>query len=447
MIDTGPHPRTSGPPNQREGLVRWWGRRRGDIPTIESTGHPPDRQGAGATVRRRAWVSDSCFPNASLLSVTSPPRRRRLVALLTFLAAAGAGLVAHRRTDDGLGAEDRSGVTPNGPSRTLGSRLEAGIWIDREEIANLPMDGISWRHLSAAADERLDTPRLADRNDRDSARVLAKALVFVRTKDPRYRDAVTRACLAIVGTERGASPLAVGRELIAYVLAADLVRLPPDRDRAFRAWLARVPRRTLAKGRSLVSTHEDRPNNWGTHAGASRAAVAAYLRDDAELSRCARVFRGWLGDRSAYAGFQYGDDRSWQADSRRPVGINPKGARREGRSIDGVLPDDQRRGGSLAWPPAKENYVYEALQGAIAQAVILHRAGYDVWEWEDRALLRAFRWLHDEAKFPAEGDDGWQPHIVNRVYGTKFPAPVPARPGKNVGWADWTHAPKKGARR
>ena len=32
---------------------------------------------------------------------------------------------------------------------------------------------------------------------------------------------------------------------------------------------------------TLVSTHENRPNNWGTHAGAARAAVARYLGDSA----------------------------------------------------------------------------------------------------------------------------------------------------------------------
>ena len=46
---------------------------------------------------------------------------------------------------------------------------------------------------------------------------------------------------------------------------------------------------------TLRGTHEQRPNNWGTHAGAARAAVALYLGDTAELSRTATVFRGWLG--------------------------------------------------------------------------------------------------------------------------------------------------------
>ena len=79
-------------------------------------------------------------------------------------------------------------------------------------------------------------------------------------------------------------------------------------------------------------------------------------------------------------------------------------------------------------------------QGALVQAVILHNAGYrDVWEWGDRALLRAFLWLHAEAGYPASGDDGWEPWLVNHHYGVRLPAPDPARPGKIAGWTDWSH--------
>jgi hypothetical protein len=54
-------------------------------------------------------------------------------------------------------------------------------------------------------------------------------------------------------------------------------------------------------------------------------------------------------------------------------------------------------------------------------------------------LLRAFEWLYNQADFPAQGDDTWEPYIVNHFYATGFFAPVPANPGKNVGWTDWTH--------
>lgn len=112
-------------------------------------------------------------------------------------------------------------------------------------------------------------------------------------------------------------------------------------------------------------------------------------------------------------------------------------------SVDDVLPDDQRRGGGFSWPPPKENYVHEALQGALLQAMLLERAGYEPWEWSDRALLRAYEWLHREAHFPAVGDDCWKIHVENRVYGADFPTQVTTRAGKNVGFTEWTYTRRK----
>ena len=83
--------------------------------------------------------------------------------------------------------------------------------------------------------------------------------------------------------------------------------------------------------------------------------------------------------------------------------------------------------------------MYEALQGALVQAVILERAGFDAFNWSDQALLRAVRWLYDTAHFPAVGDDTWIPSVANYFYGTNFPVPSSTRAGKNVGWRDWTH--------
>lgn len=229
----------------------------------------------------------------------------------------------------------------------------------------------------------------------------------------------------------------------------DLIDLPnvdPTLDQRFKDKLREllVADASYAGVRNLVECDEVRPNNWGNHCRATRAAVAAYLGDRELLERVAIVFRGYLGDWGAYAGFDYGDDLSWQCDPSRPVGINPAGCVRDGRSLDGVLPDDQRRGGSFSWPPVKENYVYEGLQGALLTAVILHRQGFDAFEWEDRALLRAFQWLHQQADYPAEGDDAWQPHLINHYYGSDFPAGVPAIPGKGMGWTDWVFGPGSG---
>lgn len=312
-----------------------------------------------------------------------------------------------------------------------------GIWLSHDEIMQLPMSGTAWDNVKDEADQSTGSPNLSNQDDRTNVRVLAKALVYVRTGDDSYRQDVIDACMDAIGSEGGRT-LALGRELGAYVISADLVGLPPDKDAIWRQFIRDMLTHELS-GKTLVSTHEERPNNWGCHAGATRAAIAVYLNDTAELERTAEVFKGWLGDRNSYSDFSYGD-LSWQSDAGNPVGINPLGATINGNNVDGVLPDDQRRGGGFTWPPFQENYVYEGLQGAIVQATILHRAGYDVFNWEDQALLRAYTWLHDEINFPASGDDNWQPHLVNFYYGTNFPAPSPTTPGKNNGWTDWTHA-------
>jgi hypothetical protein len=122
-----------------------------------------------------------------------------------------------------------------------------------------------------------------------------------------------------------------------------------------------------------------------------------------------------------------------------PVGINPMGATLMGENVDGVIPDDQRRAGMFTWPPPQENYVWESLQGTVAAAHMLERAGYDAFEWEDRAILRAVSWLHDEPDFPASGDDSWIPFRVNAAYGTSFPTDQSRPTGKSVGFTGWTH--------
>jgi hypothetical protein len=190
-------------------------------------------------------------------------------------------------------------------------------------------------------------------------------------------------------------------------------------------------------GRSIRSTHEDRPNNWGTMAGGTRLAIAIYLDDHEELARAARVFNGWLGHRSSYSGFKY-KELHWQSNPREPVGINPLGAMKNGHNLDGALPEEMRRGGPLVWPPIKTGYAWEGLQGAMVQAEILHRAGYDAWEWEDQALLRAVKFLNGIGWY-AEGDDEWLLWLVDARYGTRLAKNPKARPGKNLGWTAWTH--------
>lgn len=336
-------------------------------------------------------------------------------------------------------------VTESVPAHELPG-VYRGIWISADELAQLPMHGPAWENVKSAANQKLRKPDLSDQNDDSNMIALAKALVYARTGEEDYRDEVREAIETISKekTEKGGRTLALGRELAAYVIAADLINLPamdPELDQLFREKLTDLLTARMSDKRTLISTNEQRPNNWGTHAGASRAAVAAYLWDTSELEQTAQVFKGWLGDREAYAGFEYGS-KTWQCNSREPVGINPKGCVKDGIDIGGAQPEEMRRGGSFKWPPDKTGYAWESLQGGLVQANILHRAGYDVWEWEDRALLRAVEFLYSVEWLP-EGDDQWQPWLINYIYDTDYSTVTPTIAGKNMGYTDWTHAPQQ----
>jgi hypothetical protein len=266
-----------------------------------------------------------------------------------------------------------------------------GMWLTQQEVLALPMRGPSWDQLEADALSGWPRPQISNQANQGDIYALAGGLYYARTGDPGMRRTVRNQIMAARGTERGGRVLALARNLVGYVLAADLINLrdySSADDNAFRSWLDDVRGERLGSCDSLTVCHETRPNNWGTHSGAGRIAADIYLGDDSDLVRAATVFRGWLGDRKAYAGFHWGD-RSWQCDPSAPVGINPAGCTRNGRLLDGVLPDDQRRSGGFRWPARKENYVYEALQGALVQAYLLNRRGYDAFSWSSKAILRA----------------------------------------------------------
>ena len=326
--------------------------------------------------------------------------------------------------------------------------LVRGLWLAPEEIAALPMTGPAWEQLKNAADQVIGHPDLSDQDTTVNTLVLAKALVFARTGEAPYRQAVVAALTTIIEekSEEQGRTLALARELVAYILAADLIDLrtyDSSLNRRFEVRLRELLTKPIGgwgmEPQSLRDTHEERPNNWGTHAGASRAAIALYLGDYAELERTAQVFHGYLGDRASYHGFEYGTDLSWQLDPTQPVGINPVGAQKEGYSIDGALPEEMRRGAKFRWPPKRTNYAWGAMQGVLVQAALLARAGYPVWEWEDRAILRAVEFLYTIGWQP-KGDDQWMVWLINAVYQTEYPTAAKVNPGKNMGWTNWTHA-------
>lgn len=323
------------------------------------------------------------------------------------------------------------------------------MWISAVELAQKPMSGPAWGALLEAADGDLGTPDVAAFGSKHDVRTLAVALVWARTGSTSYRQKARDAIVSAIGTEVGTTQaVQPGRNTVCYVLSADLIDLAqfdPAADALFRDWIDAL-RFVVWPDGSIVAEDEERANNHGRMCGMTRAAIAIYLGDVPELERTAQVFRGFLGDRDTYDEFLWNHDLSWQSDLVRPVGINPVGATRQGLSIDGALPEEMRRGGPFQIPPVHTGYPWEALQGTLVEAVLLDRAGYDVFQWEDQAILRAVQFLDDlQTQFPgdpwwAEGDDTWSPWVVNAMYGSSFPTEAAAI-GKCMGWTDWTHAP------
>ena len=116
-----------------------------------------------------------------------------------------------------------------------------------------------------------------------------------------------------------------------------------------------------------------------------------------------------------------------------------RGATLGGMSVDGILPDDMRRGGSFPSIGADGvSYTWEALQGVLLQAELLSRAGYGSWAWGDTAILRAVQRIN-ALGYPATGDDRWQIWLVNERYGTNFAQASGVTPGKAFGFADWLY--------
>ncbi len=329
---------------------------------------------------------------------------------------------------------------------------------------------------------------------------LAKALVFVRTSFPwSYRQDIQRAVQEIM--DEWSNPtavdcrneqLSVARNLTSWILAADYVGLDEPLATNFRSWLGTMIDAPLCEtsdcvrdDRSLRAIMLDRPNNWGTMSMAALAAVAAYRNDVNLLAEVRHVFDGWLGDRQEYTGFNYGD-LCWQPNPAQPVGVGPPGSVVSAGActypMDGALAEELRRsffcvtdstlcdaeddcdattpGIQCPVTACPENvcaqtagqfqyngYIHGALAGAVVCAEILSHRGYaDVYRWEEGALKRAAQWLLDrEAQDPSNdwwfsGNDTFVPWILNKAYGTSFPATHDHTVGRNMDFTDWTHS-------
>lgn len=316
-----------------------------------------------------------------------------------------------------------------------------GIWLTRAELNSLPTTGTAWENVVKYAKGSWGTAQISNQDSVHDTYVLAGGIYAARLNDNAMRTKTANAIMSAINTENGGRVLALGRNLSGYVIAADLINLPAynaTMGNTFAAWLSGVRKEKMTECDTLIICHGKRPNNWGTHAGGSRIAASVYLNDINDIAAAAKVFQGWLGDRSAYAGFKWGD-LSWQCNASAPVGVNVANCGEK----SSIIPDDMRRGGSFRIPPAHTNYPWGGLEGAVIQANLLSRAGYPAWSWSNNAMLRAVMRLDElDRRFGgwwASGDDVATVWLVQKAYNTSLRTVSPVRPGKAIGFSDYTH--------
>lgn len=345
---------------------------------------------------------------------------------------------------------------PAASQATASSSPGGGLWLSPAELAVLPTDSKSFSDLKSVAYGSLEPTDISNQDSQHNTRTMATALVAARLDSDPLRAKVRDAIAAVIGTETGDTGphstgnriLGVARNLASYVIAADLIRLRDFDSRAdarFRAWLAPLRTKSLASGSTSLVEHDEKDaGNWGAYAGASRAAASLYLGDSTDVARSAAALRGWTGDRTAEM-FTYRSSRdySWQCgypETSRYVPVNPLGCARNGHSLDGVMAEDMRRGGSYQWPPVFTSYPRENLVGRTIEAELLYRAGYPVWSWGDLAFLRV---VNRQLSLSQYDSQWYEPRInaywiIAKRYGVHLPLEGPSK-GRTVIGVDWTH--------
>jgi hypothetical protein len=330
------------------------------------------------------------------------------------------------------------------------------ILMSRSALLARPVSGTAWANLRAVADGSLGTANLCNQDEDHHLRTLAAALVFARTGIASYGVKARSGVITAIGTQRvGCSnaTLALGRQLGAYVLAADFAGLAGANDTTFRTWLSAIRTRIVGGHSiwdSLEHTHLESANNWGAYAGVARIAASLYLGDASDVSQASRIARGFLGDRAAYAGFGHNLSSaalSWTCtDSQATYTPVSPACIRSGVNVDGAVVADISRGGALRWPPGATGvgYQLDSIQGLGLQVELLYQNGYtSAWDWSGDALKRMAAVV---TRSKASGGVGWNgtltarqmPWLLNLRYGTNIPTATSGM-GRAIGFTDWLY--------
>lgn len=341
---------------------------------------------------------------------------------------------------------------PPAPPPVTAPRSTENLWISPAELAVLPDTGSAWSALLEVAEGDLGTPDVADQDSSHDVTTLACALAAARTGRRDLRTKSLNALTSAIGTEEGARWLAIGRNLGAYVIAADVLDV---RSGPIYAWLASFLTRTL---RANNTDEQITVANWPTGSNASAqvgfvtAALCVYTGDFDRLATFWDGFRRYCGDRTSPIAETSNSD-AWQMTPFDPVGIQDMGAVKHGCRLDGAIGNDMSRGGDDICSPTWTQYPWVGLEGAVPAALVFARAGYPAWEVGGDAIRRAleYLWFLRQTSGNEDWFDGSRSNecifLVNRAYGTRFACSLPVGGGRTFGYSDWTHAPEGAALR
>ncbi|MBA4156697.1 MAG: Ig-like domain-containing protein [Gemmatimonadetes bacterium] len=416
-----------------------------------------DANGKSLTNKTVTWKSS----NTAVATVSSS-------GMVSTVAAGSATITAVSEETSGVAEITATSQEP--PPSTPGT----GIWISKAELDALPMSGTAWSgtgELKHTADASWKPEPVEQKGQVFHLQALAGALVYARlSPDPSaeaYRKKVVQAIRDVMAfpDDLSAAISYPNRFLGTWAITADLINLKehdPALDTQFRAWL--TYKLDVKYSNKTVRTQMAHANNQGSWATFSLAAASAYLGDRATLDQLAQRYRRWLGDTSVAFSLKWtGSTQSWQvnpSNSATWVGINSKGAKRDGYNFDGIQPSDQNRGAPEAYEPtnfpndfSSVRYNETSLHGVLGAVLILHRAGYtDLVDGSDQAVLRAAKWIKYAAdSFPAKGYEYFTgPHEATRPLINYFypSASLPSTrertqlSGSAYGyaWTYWTHA-------
>jgi hypothetical protein len=131
-----------------------------------------------------------------------------------------------------------------------------GIWVDRSLIASLPTQGPAWNDLIQAARGGCGTPALDNQDDGANVCIMAKALALRSHRGHASRERrAGRVAEHRAGSSVSWSRAITGRELAAYVIAADVIglqALDPNLDSRFRVKIKQLLTTPTSDGPSIL---------------------------------------------------------------------------------------------------------------------------------------------------------------------------------------------------